>query len=201
MKKMRMLSKLIICGLLFQACGNQNDSVNNNSANRTKVTNNSLTPRVNEATPSAANSQLIDKACKDFAVNAAIRGLMEMKLGQMAEYKSSNERIKAFGTSMFQEHSVANDDLIARATSQFFAIPTSVGEDNQKLIDKLSEKTGLNFDIAYMNMMLEDHKKDISEYTQASEQCTNSSIKDFALQALPILDKHLDSARAITGQE
>jgi putative membrane protein len=51
-----------------------------------------------------------------------------------------------------------------------------------------------------MNMMLDDHKKDVAEFRKAADKCTEPSLKDFASKTLPVLEKHLDSAKAITGK-
>jgi len=49
--------------------------------------------------------------------------------------------------------------------------------------------------------MLDDHKKDIREFEKAGTNCKDAEIKNFALTALPVLQKHLDSAKAITGKQ
>jgi putative membrane protein len=131
-------------------------------------------------------------------VDASIGGMMEIQLGQIAQDRATNDRIKSFGAMMVWDHSKANEDLMARARSQGITLPANVGKENQTMIDNLSKKTGESFNKVYMNMMFEDHLKDIASFKQAAELCTNPSIKDFASKALPILDKHLDFAKAIT---
>jgi putative membrane protein len=60
---------------------------------------------------------------------------------------------------------------------------------------------GKDFDKEYMDMMLKDHKDDIDMFKKASSDLTDSTIKDFATSTLPTLQKHLDSAQAITGKK
>jgi putative membrane protein len=49
-----------------------------------------------------------------------------------------------------------------------------------------------------MDMMLDDHKKDISDFEKTAKDCKDAAIKSFAEKSLPVLMRHLDSAKAIT---
>src|ERR1700680_1971667 len=124
--------------------------------------------------------------------------MMEVELGQIAKQKAVSQRVKDFGAMMVQDHTAANDDLKSRVSSLDVALPSMVNEDDQKEMDKLGKKQGKDFDKAYMSMMLDDHKKDVAEFRKAADKCTEPSLKDFASKTLPVLEKHLDSAKAIT---
>jgi putative membrane protein len=50
-----------------------------------------------------------------------------------------------------------------------------------------------------MNMMLDDHKNDVKEFEKAGNDLNDPDIKNFAMKTLPTLQKHLDSAKAITN--
>jgi putative membrane protein len=200
-KKLALVSGLVACIYLFPACNNggsePKDSVdsakNVNDSTRKATDTSSATPTV--------TAQPVDKACTDFAVKAASGGMMEVQLGKLAQDKAVNPRVKNFGAMMVADHSKANDDLMARAKSQNITLPAMVGSDEQKMMDNLAKKTGKDFDKAYMDMMLKDHKKDIAEFKTAAEKSTNPTIKDFASSTLPTLEKHLDSVNAILGKK
>lgn len=143
----------------------------------------------------------VDKSVSDFAVKAASGGIMEVELGKIARQKAMNPRVKAFGEMMVTDHSKANDELKSRAAMQNITLPSNMSDEQQKMIDKVNKKTGKDFDKEYMDMMLDDHKKDIDMFQKASSDLTDSTVKDFATTTLPTLQKHLDSARAITGKQ
>jgi putative membrane protein len=196
-------SLLLLSVLLVQGCGNASNS-NRDAVDSAKDMNDSVR-KVTDTTAmkdSSSNiSQPVDKNASDFAVAAANGGMMEVTLGKMAQDKAVNQRIKDFGAMMVQDHSRLNADLKTRAATQNVVLPAVVGDEVQKMIDKLNKKSGKDFDRSYMQMMLDDHKKDLAEFRKAADKCTNPSIKDFASQALPVLEKHLDSAQAITGKQ
>jgi len=65
-------------------------------------------------------------------------------------------------------------------------------------VDDLSKKTGKDFDKAYMDMMVDDHKEDVDKFKNAAAQdVKDTAVKAFAAKSVPILQKHLDSAQAI----
>jgi putative membrane protein len=58
-------------------------------------------------------------------------------------------------------------------------------------------KKGKDFDKEYVSMMLDDHKKVIADFRKCADNCSDSTIKSFAANTLPVLEKHLDSIQAI----
>src|ERR1700757_2989957 len=72
----------------------------------------------NAEKPSSNNStNRPDDADKAFLKKAAIGDTAEMQLGQMAEQKSSNPKVKAFGQRMVKDHS-QNDDLLTNVAQE-----------------------------------------------------------------------------------
>ena len=132
-----------------------------------------------------------------FAVTAANGGMLEVTLGGLAVQKSSNPRVKAYGSMLVTDHTKANNELKALALNKNIALPAALGEEEQHHVNDLSKKAGKDFDKAYMSMMVDDHKKDISEFEKASDKASDVDLKTFASQTLPTLRMHLDSAKAI----
>ena len=50
-------------------------------------------------------------------------------------------------------------------------------------------------------MMLDDHKAAIKDFENTADKCKDPDLKSFAMQTLPTLQVHLDSAKAITGKK
>jgi putative membrane protein len=171
----------------WAACGNNSETSSENRKDST-------------ATARAENKNL-DKDAQDFAIKAANGSLMEVELGKLAEKKSSNKRVKSFGAMMVKDHSAANDKLRTLASSHNFTLPDSVDESGRKEIDKLSKRKGVDFDRNYMDMMVDDHNKDLEDFRKAADNLSDSSLKTFAQNTMPVLAKHLDSAKSITGKE
>jgi putative membrane protein len=200
MKKLS-LASIIAAAIIFSACnGNSNTSTSTdtttNSMSNTDTTNNMNSM---DTTNNSANAMAttVDDNAKDFAKEAAEGGMMEVQLGNIAEKNAVTQSVKDFGKMMVDDHSKINDNLKDLAAKKNVTLPTTVSNDQQKHIDRLSKKNGNDFDKDYVSMMIDDHKKDIAEFKKSGDKITDPDFKDFVIKTLPILQKHLDSIQAI----
>ena len=130
-------------------------------------------------------------------VKAASGGMMEVALAKMAQQKAKNQRVKNFGKMLVQDHTKANNELKGIASSKSITVPSAMSAEHKSHVDSMSKMSGVDFEKHYMNMMVTDHQKDISDFKNASENLTDAEIKNFVSKTLPVLQKHLDSAQAI----
>jgi putative membrane protein len=152
----------------------------------------------NSITSGTMNSNVqLDAASIDFVSKAASGSMMEVELGNLAGQKASSQRVKNFGAMMVTDHSAAANELKALFGAN---VPAAMLPEHQQHVTMMNSKSGSAFDKAYMNMMVEDHKKDIAEFKKATEALPNDMVKAFANKTLPVLQKHLDSAKAIAGK-
>jgi putative membrane protein len=149
----------------------------------------------------AANRMGTTKASPDarFVREAAEGGLMEVELGRIAQEKASSQEVKDFGKRMVDDHSKANDQLKDIAAKQNIDLPTEVNSKQRQVIDRLSNLSGEQFDKAYMQHMVKDHRKDVSEFQKEAKNGKDADIKSFASNTLPTLQEHLDLAKKISG--
>lgn len=152
-------------------------------------------------TSHAMSAGPVAKGDADFAVKAANGGQEEVALGQLAQSNAGSQRVKDFAAMMVKDHTEAGDKLKALAQRKNIALPASLGDKEQKMVTDLQQKKGQDFDKAYMSMMLDDHKKTINDFNKASTDCKDTDLKSFATNTLPVLQKHLDSVKAITGKQ
>jgi len=138
-----------------------------------------------------------DSISSNFVMKAADGGMMEVELGRIAAQKAKSQRVKDFGNMMVTDHSKANDELKSIASGKHITVPATMSAMHQKEVDILGKKSGADFDNAYMSMMVNDHIKDVDEFKKASTDLKDGEIKAFASRTLPVLQKHLDSAKAI----
>lgn len=191
------LSALLVVAMACNNNTNKEDSVDSaNDMNDKKDTSGVMAPSADTMATTP-----VDKDVADFAVEAANGGMMEVELGKVAQQKAESQRIKDFGAMMVQDHSAANDKLKSLAQSKNITLPGTIGIDAQKDIDDLNKKTGRDFDKAFMSMMLSDHKKDVKAFQKAASDLKDMDVRNFAAETLPTLQKHLDSAMAITGKK
>ena len=76
-------------------------------------------------------------------------------------------------------------------------VPARVSNDKAETIAKLNKKDAKDFDKAYIDMMVDDHKEDIKEFEDAGNKINDTEVKQFINNTLPVLRKHLDSCTSI----
>jgi putative membrane protein len=136
-----------------------------------------------------------------FATNAAIGGMAEVQLGQLAAQKGASDEVRQFGQRMVDDHTKANQDLMQVASGKGWTLPTSLDAKHQADVTKLSGLSGDKFDKEYVKMMLDDHKKDVGEFQKESTSGADSDIKSFATRTLPTLQDHLQMIQRIHDKE
>ena len=63
--------------------------------------------------------------------------------------------------------------------------------------DRLLKLSGAEFDRAYMNHMVRDHKKDVKEFERESQKAADLDVQSWASKTLPTLQEHLRMAQDI----
>ena len=147
------------------------------------------------AASGSATAKSVPAADKQFAMKAAQGGMAEVELGKLAQSNAQNEKVKAFGSRMVNDHSSANDKLKQIASKEGIQLPAKMDASAEKMLDKLRKLSGAQFDQAYMTHMVADHQKDIKEFEQESKQGRDSDLKQFATDTLPTLREHLTQAQ------
>jgi len=138
------------------------------------------------------------KAVSDqtFVKKAAAGGMAEVELGRLAQQNGRSAEVKSFGQRMVDDHSKANDQLKSIAQSKNITLPTTLNAKDRALRDRLAKLQGDQFDKAYMQAMVRDHKKDVNEFRRESTAAKDPDVKQFAATTLPTLEEHLKLAES-----
>ncbi len=158
------------------------------------VTNTNVNSAMNENTTEVGLDAEKDG---EFMKKAAQGGMAEVNLGKLASEKAQNAEVKAFGEMMVEDHSKANSELKEVAKKINFTLPTDVSEDQKESYDELSKLSGKEFDEKYVEMMVEDHEKDVDLFQEQADDGENADVKNFAAKTLPTLKMHLEKIKTI----
>jgi putative membrane protein len=141
------------------------------------------------------------KQDEHFIHEAAAGGMMEVELGRLATERAASADVKAFGQRMVTDHSKANQQLTQIATSKGITLSKALPADKQQERDRFARLSGAEFDRMYMDHMVKDHKKDVSEFEKQAEKGTDPALRTFAQQTLPTLREHLTLAESLAGKK
>jgi putative membrane protein len=128
----------------------------------------------------------------EFLVNAAEINLEEIKLGQLAQQKGTVVDVKELGKMIEQHHTKAIDEENTLAKKMLITIPASPTENTLAAYNKVNDKSGIDLDKAYCDMMIKGHKNAIKIFDEAATELSNIDIKKWAAAMLPSLRSHLD---------
>lgn len=167
--------------LLFASCGNNQK------------------PKDTKEVAEDQNDEKFDQNKKEkdaqFLVNAAEINMEEIQLGQLAQQRGTANHVKEMGKMMEDAHTKSLNDLTALAQTKTITIPTSATDDAKDAYEKLSKKSGNDFDREYTDMMVNKHKDAIDAFEKVStDEDRDAEIKNWAIASLPNLRTHYNHA-------
>lgn len=175
---------------IISSCGNANTpdpKEQADSTNEARIEDTS-TPGVQPA---------VSEADSRFAVDAANGGMAEVQLGQVAQEKATDPKVKEFATMMVADHTKANEELKSLAGIKGITLPSAPSEEMQEAATDINAKTGKDFDKAYIDQMVKDHKKTVDLFEDGQKNVKDAELKAFIDKTLPVLKTHLDHAQTI----
>jgi putative membrane protein len=131
----------------------------------------------------------------EFVLDAAKGGMAEVEFGKLAAERAQNAEVKKFAERMVNDHSKAGNELKSLAQSKGIRLPEEIEAKDRALLNRLSKLNGAAFDRAYMQAMVSDHVKDVSEFSKTSKSAKDEDVRSWATKTLPALQEHLRMAR------
>jgi putative membrane protein len=198
MKQLSLFGLLVIGACSIQACTSpENRGVKGDST--TMDSSKSDSSKMGATTPSdPTNQSKVDGDEATFMKSAALGGMMEVDLGQIAQ-KSTNPDVKAFAEEMVKDHSKGNAELKVLAEKEKIILPTAFPAEDKAHMDMMKTMTGTAFDHHYIDMMVTDHDKTIALFKSAAASQTKE-VSEFAKKMLPIITGHFEKAKAIQAK-
>ena len=184
------LFAVLVLGLISVGCS---------STNKASTPDTAAQPNSGAASSSSSNSATSNPD-QDFVTKAAQGNSAEIALGKMVAAKTKDPNVKQFAQMMVKDHTTALNQLQELAQSKNLSLNDNLPEDAKELQTKLSSDTGKQLDKDYMNGMVEDHQKDVQEFTNESQNAKDPDVKQWASKTLPVLQKHLQKAQQIDAK-
>jgi putative membrane protein len=148
------------------------------------------------AAPAAAQQSLASDSI--FIQRASSVGLLQVKLGKLAEKKGSTRAVVEFGKRMVTDYSKANEELAAAAKQAAFPAPVLLRR-HQQIIDRFNATGRSSFDKAYMAEMVKQHSEVVRLFQRESDGGRVQSLKQLASRMLPDLQQRLALATQTAG--
>jgi putative membrane protein len=144
---------------------------------------------------SLANQQAT--ADQTFVRKALEGGAAEVQLGQLAQQKSQSEDVKKFAQKMVEDHTQLGEQMKPIAQQLGVKEPKGPSKKDKQLIAKLEGLSGPQFDEAYIQAMVKDHKEDLKEFKDEAQSALNQNVKQAAQQGAGVISEHLQMIQQI----
>ncbi len=141
-----------------------------------------------QTSASGKSASTLSAKDKRFINEAAKGGMMEVEGGKMAAQNGKHPDVKKFGNRMVADHSKANAELKTIASSKGAQLPAGIAAPKW------------TNDKKYVDMMVKDHEKDLSEFRAEASGGTDPDLKKFAGKTSKVIEKHLQMIKEIQGK-
>jgi putative membrane protein len=139
---------------------------------------------------------------RDFVRDVATMNMGELDLARLAADKAADANTRKFAQMMLDDHPAAGDKLKAFAAQRSIELPAQTDEKHRDLHEKLAAKTGLEFDKAYADAMVEGHQDFVNKLESRIDTKTLSDWKTFReSQATGKREKTTTEAAAVTAEQ
>lgn len=131
---------------------------------------------------------------------------MEIELGKLAQ-KQGTPAVMRYGEQLARDHSTSEKEVSALAKKRGIAKlpeekPKTAAERQAKkqqkqAVAELAKLKGAEFDRQFLDMMIEDHEKELAKADVAIATVTDSELKTMLENNKVMLQRHADNARNI----
>jgi putative membrane protein len=132
----------------------------------------------------------------DRVVELHCGNLYEIQASQEAMAKASTADVKKLAGMMVEAHSRMDKDLQALAMRKNITLPGDITNEQKRDMDKLAEKTGIDYDKEYIDQMENKHNDAERLLEKMADKSEDGEIKQMASTTLPEVRSHKDMIEA-----
>lgn len=136
----------------------------------------------------------------DFLVEAANTNLLLTTLSSRAAQEGYARVVVDFATSALADHQRMQDDLKKLAKDKKMSLPTSMSDQYQQTVNRLTTSDKRSFDREYLNVSENIHERTIRVFEEAALNANDSNIRAFAAAKLDMLRAHARKASQAESQ-
>ena len=140
---------------------------------------------------------------QEFADKAAKSDAFEIAAAKLAKTNAASADVKAFADEMIKAHTESTSkvkEAAGKASPAITPDATLTNDQNDKLAD-LGKKTGKDFDKAYVDNQVSAHEDALAMMRDYAKNGDTPSLKTVAGDIAPIVQKHLDHAKALDQKD
>jgi putative membrane protein len=189
MKRNLIGATVITVSLMFGTCSDSGP--NNNATGSTSADATEHAEEVNEEKFENKGERMADRM-----VDLSAANMFEIKASQEAMTRATTADVKKLAGMMVEAHTKMNRDMEALAAKKGVTLPTDMGDDLNKDLSKLGEKSGIDYDKEYLDVMKRKHENAEDKLERLADNNEDAEVKAFAAASLSEVRAHKDMIEA-----
>lgn len=177
MKKVFIITVILIQALLYQACDNSKEK---------KL----------EKEAVLANESDVDENAANFIKQASRNGILAIEYSKIAERQASSPDVKQFAKKMSTDHTRIYNELKKMATDKYILLPIKMEPDEVVKLNELRKLKGTAFDESYMRVIISAHEGAVQNFEMGAKN-RDKEVNKFASGRLDSIKTHFNTAKSI----
>jgi len=141
------------------------------------------------------NGPFVTMSDKQYAVAMAMRGIMEIRLGQAAVEKSERADVKDVAHRMIEDYLKWNAGMDKAARKLGIQLPTELDEKEKAVFDRIGALSGAAFDQAYLREVVHLQTKALTMSHHEASEAAVSGFRHWAGVVIPDLQDQVSMAQ------
>lgn len=125
-----------------------------------------------------------------FVAEAASTSLLEVQLGEAALNAAVSPEVRELAQELMQANQQMLNELQQIASQSNFVLPSTLGSRHHEIYQRVTDKTGIAFDLAYVDRLSDEHGEIIERYEDIAKNGQDMALKQYASKQLPLLRRH-----------
>ncbi len=126
-------------------------------------------------------------APETFIASAALECMTDVQLGRLAMDRGGAESLRHFAHAMMDVYEKGTADIARIAARKGLPIPDSLDAEHQQFVERMREKSGPDFDLAYTGRIIERHETAITLFKRG-QRIKDPEISALASRTLSMLE-------------
>jgi putative membrane protein len=132
---------------------------------------------------------------KQYAQAMAARGIMEIRLGQVAMDKSSSDAVKGIAQRMIKDYLNWNDGMRKAALKLSITLPTDLDAKQKATLEHISGLSGDSFDRAYLTEVIHLQQKALTMSHHEADEASVTGFRHWAGITIPTIQDQIETAQ------
>lgn len=191
---------LIAVAMIAPACAQMDTAASAPTPHKNGKQTSDMKEEADKSNEKSGMKSSLTNSDKQFVMKAAMGGMLEVKVGKLAQEKGSSSEVKEYGAMMVKDHTKANAELMTLASSKGLTIPSALDAKHENKYEGMTKLSGDDFDKTYLKDMIADHEQTVSLFEAEAKKGDDADLKSFATKTLPTHLAHLEHVRGLKAK-